>query len=441
MPLPSQSDPKLWLVVLFEIEAAGGQVKPSAIYSKVSRHFPEITEADLRMTIPSGANRWMNRVQWVRQDLVEAGCIDRGTAGVWKITPRGRAWLTQHWRGANANYAGVPKPPKIYPSVRTAKPLSGSASKLAPSAGTAVTSNSSASAIFQVVDPVEALCKRLTETQRLSDHHAAFEIALRDAFAFLGFDATHIGGPSETDVLLVTHLNADSYRAIVDAKSTRTGKVADAQINWPVLDQHRKQSKADYAAVVGEDFSGGNLKKFAEEYKVTLLRTETVCEAVRLHARTPFSLLDLRELFAEVGLNTHGLESLRRRHAESVRHWRLLLEIVEQVEAYNRHVPAGLLPKAETLYHILLGRYINGALPVTEAPSLQNIQEALAFLASAAAAVLRRAPGSEDAYQLVMTSEVAKRRLSALAGTVAGYKPAAAAMSAIPPHVTQANTP
>jgi restriction system protein len=103
MPLPAHTDTRLWLVLLHEIEAAGGKAPPTALYPRVTACFPEITPADLAGLLPSGDNKWRNRVRWVRQALVERGCIDGSKHGVWAITPLGAAWLHNTWRGPHAD--------------------------------------------------------------------------------------------------------------------------------------------------------------------------------------------------------------------------------------------------------------------------------------------------------------------------------------------------
>ena len=44
MAIPSEKD--IELPLLQEIEAAGGEAKPSELYDKVARHFPQLTVAD-----------------------------------------------------------------------------------------------------------------------------------------------------------------------------------------------------------------------------------------------------------------------------------------------------------------------------------------------------------------------------------------------------------
>jgi restriction system protein len=92
MAIPSVKD--IELPLLTEIEAAGGQARPSRLYDKVARRFPQLTPADREARHPkSGIPIWTNRVQWTRQRLVNKGEIDAFTRGVWRITEKGRARL------------------------------------------------------------------------------------------------------------------------------------------------------------------------------------------------------------------------------------------------------------------------------------------------------------------------------------------------------------
>lgn len=91
MTLPIQKD--IELPLLLEIEAMGGEAKPEELYPRVTAHFPQITAADLREEVPSGGNKWTNRIQWTRQHLVLEGELERYPRGVWRITEKGRKRL------------------------------------------------------------------------------------------------------------------------------------------------------------------------------------------------------------------------------------------------------------------------------------------------------------------------------------------------------------
>jgi restriction system protein len=94
------------LPLLQELEAAGGKAKPTELYDKVAKHFPQLTSADRKARHPiSDAFIWENRVRWARQHLVNKGEIDASVYGIWKITDRGRARL-----------GTIPSPPLLPPS-------------------------------------------------------------------------------------------------------------------------------------------------------------------------------------------------------------------------------------------------------------------------------------------------------------------------------------
>lgn len=86
--LPKESDVQLPLLqVLVEI---GGEGRTKDIYPLVTKKFPKITEDDLNEQIPSGGNKWTNRIQWVRQALVSKGEMSSPRRGLWAITEKGR---------------------------------------------------------------------------------------------------------------------------------------------------------------------------------------------------------------------------------------------------------------------------------------------------------------------------------------------------------------
>ena len=92
MAIPSEKD--IELPLLQEIEAAGGEARPSDLYDKVARHFPQLTPSDQKLSHQrSGLLIWANRVAWARQHLVNKGELDASIRGTWEITEKGRARL------------------------------------------------------------------------------------------------------------------------------------------------------------------------------------------------------------------------------------------------------------------------------------------------------------------------------------------------------------
>ncbi|MEE8194007.1 MAG: Mrr restriction system protein, partial [Dehalococcoidales bacterium] len=92
MAIPS--DKYIELPLLQEIQVAGGEAKPSKLYDKVAKHFPQLTLADQKVRHPrTGQLIWANRIRWTRQHLVNKGEIDASIRGIWRITGKGRARL------------------------------------------------------------------------------------------------------------------------------------------------------------------------------------------------------------------------------------------------------------------------------------------------------------------------------------------------------------
>jgi 5-methylcytosine-specific restriction protein B len=92
MSMPTQRQLEIPLLGL--IANVGGEAKPKDLYAPLAAQFPQITREDLAERLEStGANKWENQVQWVRQKLVENGDLDRSTPGLWRITAAGRARL------------------------------------------------------------------------------------------------------------------------------------------------------------------------------------------------------------------------------------------------------------------------------------------------------------------------------------------------------------
>lgn len=262
---------------------------------------------------------------------------------------------------------------------------------------------------------VEQLVLRLTEDQRKSNVPQQFERTIAEAFSFLGFEAQHIGGSGDTDILIKAPLGARSYAVVVDAKSTHNGRVLDSQINWPVIESHRQGRDATHAAVVGEDFSGGQLRKFADQYKVTLLTTGTLCEVLRLHDKTPLNLIELKSLFDVMGLDDFGIQSLRERCEQHRRHWQLLAKVIDTISIFDARRLGGFAPKVEQLHLALETQVVTAGQPYSSAPTEHDVQDAVTFLASRAAGILGEVSGSEGKYQLVVSPETARKRVLALA--------------------------
>lgn len=157
---------------------------------------------------------------------------------------------------------------------------------------------------------LEDIIESLKKTQNKSDAPNEFEIILAGAFNFLGFQAKTIGGKSDTDVLLTANIGKESYKVNVDGKTSKNERINDAQINWLSLRDHKEKNNSNFVVVVGPAFAGGNLEKRAKEYGVSLLATDELIRILEAHSRYPFTLLELKDLFAEAGYLSEQVEDL-----------------------------------------------------------------------------------------------------------------------------------
>jgi hypothetical protein len=390
MALPNLA--QIELPLLREILAAGGEARPADLYPRMRHHFPAIEEVDLQAKLAStGGNSWHNRIQWARQHLVIKGQIYRQPRGMWRITPEGieRAKASESTETV----------------VRVPEPQAETASQPDPS-------------VSLVADQVEILCERLVRAQNQSSSPKNFEQALAEAFRFLDFDVLEQGKAGETDLILQSHIGSDSYRVVVDAKATHGDKIAENQINWLAIQQHQQQAQADYVAVVGVDFRGGNLTKWAAQHEVALIRTSDLTSVIRMFRATPFSLNDLRTLFSKSGTDRQRMQDLELIHKATTRHWKLLVDVIDQIGNYNRFNEAGLVATPDGVQLMLYSRIASqsrGTLDPSGVPSKEEVRDAMIFLATRAVGVLKEAPAESGHYHLTMHADGALHRIEALA--------------------------
>lgn len=157
---------------------------------------------------------------------------------------------------------------------------------------------------------ITEIISKLEENQIRSDVSGEYEKAVQEAFDALGYEAQLISGSGDTDVLLTANIGVNSYKVDVDAKTSKSGKIPDAQINWPSLTDHQMKNGSDYIVVVGPSFAGGNLEKRAGEFKVALLPNEQLVKLLQTHSKFPFSLVELKDLFSITGDISSGVDDL-----------------------------------------------------------------------------------------------------------------------------------
>lgn len=251
--------------------------------------------------------------------------------------------------------------------------------------------------VRMVRDEAEQLAARIRTAALESDDATGFERVLVEAFRFLGFRSEHKSGSGDTDVLVSAPLGQESYTSIVDGKSSRHGKVGKQQIDWYALGRHKSLHRADYILVVAPGFSSGDLLDNASKADAALLSADDLAAVVLLHASTPLSLTDFRELFRYAGRPELPLQRVQERAAEVARLQRLLPDILRTFEHSYQVGVTG--PIAADALHLILAREYGRAVY-----SKDEIAAALDLLCTPLVGAIRRVTDTSFALQMPMSS-------------------------------------
>lgn len=253
--------------------------------------------------------------------------------------------------------------------------------------------------------PAEVLANEIREASTDSKNPDRLEIAVRDAFQLLGFDAEKLGGSGKTDVLVKALLGRDdSYSVAVDAKTVGSGSLGDGQVNWVTLDDHRKQHNADYSMLVGPNPSGKRLMNRAVDQSVAVLSTEQLAELCLQHADAPLGREVYRALF-----NTGGavdMTPVKQAARDLTRIWGLAAELCQKLA--ERTSAFGPLTAAQLL--VMLDQ-------PDKPSSAQEIQQVLDTLTSPLVGAIQ---GTADkGYILASAPRVIQQRLQQLGDQLA----------------------
>lgn len=238
--------------------------------------------------------------------------------------------------------------------------------------------------------------------------HQELEVAVRDAFAFLGFGAERLSGSGQTDVLLTgirppeaqgpDQSTSWSYSVAVDAKASTNGKLADLQVTWPALALHREQHAAAFSVLVGPS-PRSRLLQFAADASVTVMSAEQLAGLCRDHADVPLPVADYFWLFADSKGDPLGgaadLSLVAGARARAMARRDLLAQVGEAVN----DIAADFGPANLQLVRFSLAQK---AAPGGNALSAE-VAEALDFLSSSwLRAIARADPGSADPHYVPM---------------------------------------
>ena len=149
---------------------------------------------------------------------------------------------------------------------------------------------------------VAELADRIVGASTDTRNPTEFETVVCEAFDFLGFDARHLGGSGDTDVLVDARLGLGaSYRATIDAKTTSAPALQDQQVDWVTLGEHRSKHGADYSMLVGPNPSTRRLLERARSQRVAVLSADALAGLCRSHAAQPLGLAAYEGMFKEGG--------------------------------------------------------------------------------------------------------------------------------------------
>jgi hypothetical protein len=133
----------------------------------------------------------------------------------------------------------------------------------------------------------------------------ALERAVTESLEYLGFVVEYISGSGEPEGVAEAPLTPGTRRArrqykfTYDAKSSKTGRVANGDVRVSGLLRHKKNHEADHVLIVGPDFERGALAQECETHKMTPMRAGDLARLLLLHATDgPIDLERFRGVFA-----------------------------------------------------------------------------------------------------------------------------------------------
>jgi hypothetical protein len=189
---------------------------------------------------------------------------------------------------------------------------------------------------IQIKYPVKELIDELNKASYDSKNPRRLELALVEAFRFLGFHAEHIGNQrGNSDVLIYSLVGPRSIRAILDAKSSKKG-YGVVSIEGDAINRHKVRNAADAVVIVAREFSPGKVDRIASDNGFHLLKLTTLCELIERHAQQPLTLEDYRNLFQPSKGYVHAPKIIHQKREQREKYQQLIVDIVAMfTHVYN----------------------------------------------------------------------------------------------------------
>jgi len=257
--------------------------------------------------------------------------------------------------------------------------------------------------IEQQPEGVETLVTELEESSRDSANPDRFEHACAAAFAALGVEAQHLGGPGRTDVLVTIKSSLKVIaRAIIDAKSA-SGQLPEGSVKFDALKEHAAKHGATLMAVVAPSYEGsGRLRAWAQANHVVLLTASELGARLRAHHAYPFSAEDVKDL-----LTVGGQEAVDSRHLAATDHLALVTTVMRELSAEAAQpVPEPVAPRD-------IGRILRRSGSTIADDTVSSVLELLSQPAIGAVG-----SDAHGLYTLPSAPQVAATRLRALARAI-----------------------
>lgn len=188
-----------------------------------------------------------DKCRWLASFLLDTDLIEESRYGSLRATARGVALLAQ---------LPLADPP----------PLPGG-----------LANDAAAVAQHAIVEPEQGLGERLDKISR-EPHFGGLapgrglEVALRDVFLSLGFEARTIGGSKDTDVVVRWSTpEGAKLTAIVEAKARSSGSANHTDVSDVAIETHKSRHQASFVAIVAPSFSGETIKEMAKKKSWSLL--------------------------------------------------------------------------------------------------------------------------------------------------------------------------
>ena len=259
-----------------------------------------------------------------------------------------------------------------------------------------------------------------------SDNPIRLEQVTARALQFLGFEARHIGGGGNTDVLAtVDSEDSKPIRVIVDAKSARSGSVSEGAVSFDTLGEHKNQNRADHVVLVGPSFGAGRVRARAKQNLVTLITTTELAEIVNHHARTPLSAYHYLVLIQR---GEDGRRELDARWAAAERRMSLLSQVITVLADEARDADE-VTHGALTSDQIYLIARVGDAGPRPQLTDIEGVLGLLRHPLIDAIRVVQADRGRPTTYYLIDAPSLVREKLTALARALDGIDDVSVSLS------------